>query len=378
MKVLYIRTNNFQFDSRVAKELKTLSSVDNLDITCLGWERNGRNSKRVMKKDIIISDLNFNGFLIDVYGPWGRGGRKNLIPLFVFMRVLKKWLKKNLYDYDAIHCVDLATAYYAIPIAKKRNIKIIYDIFDYFPDIRKYPKIIRHFFVKAETKCINNADITIICSEERKKQIGKAKPKKLFVIHNSPDINTDDYSSLPIMEKPISFVYIGNLVNDRLIELVLDYFSTKQEYILNIGGIGALSEMAESYSKRFSNIKFFGALDYSKVLEIENASDVIIALYNPEVLNHKYVASNKFYECLALGKRIIMCAGTGMDSEIQKYNVGVLIEPNIKSLNSGINLLIENKKEWPMHAKNLKEVFNNEYSWKIMKKRLLKIYETLE
>ena len=105
------------------------------------------------------------------------------------------------------------------------------------------------------------------------------------------------------------FSYIGNLVGDRLIELILEYFSKHPEYELNIGGIGELSSLADDYSSKYRNISFFGPMPYSEVLERQNEADVIIALYKPDVPNHRFVASNKFYETLALGKQIIMCDG---------------------------------------------------------------------
>lgn len=377
MKVLYLRTNDYKFDSRVKKEIESICKLDDVELSCFGWYRDGEGTKTVSKTLLDVHGKQIPLYLADVYGPWGRGGRKNFVPLFVFMRVLKKWFKKHAKEFDAVHCVDLGTAYYVIPVAKKLGIKIIYDIFDYFADVRKYPKPVSNFFKRKETKLINKADVTIICSDERINQISPAKPKQLEIIHNSPDIDAFAFKKNINNNEQITFGYFGNLVNDRLIDLILKYFADNGSYKLLIGGIGALSELAKEYSEKHSNISFFGPLEYSRVLELENQCDVLFALYDPSVPNHRFVASNKFYETIALGKQIIMCKNTGMDSMVISNKAGVLVDPTIEGLQDGIGQLIVDKKNWNYKATFEKESFMENYSWKIMENKIHRIYKSI-
>ena len=280
MKVLYLRTNDYKFDSRVKKEITSLLKIDNVELTCFGWFRDGKGTKKVTFQQLEINNKNIPLYLADVYGPWGRGGRKNFLPLYRFMKVLKKWLKKHIAEFDIIHCVDLGTAYYAVPLAKKHHVKIVYDIFDYFAEVRKYPSFIASFFRKKETKIINLSDITIICSDERINQISPAKPKHLEVIHNSPNIDALSINGCESRNEVV-FGYFGNLVSDRLIELILKYFASNHSYKLFIGGIGVLSDTAKEFADRNENITFFGPLDYSRVIELENKCNILFALYDP-------------------------------------------------------------------------------------------------
>lgn len=370
MRVLYIRTNNIEFDSRSSKEIESILKLPDIELTVLGWNRNGNNSGE-FSIDESIND--YKKILVDIYGPWGRGPKANLVPLYRFMKAIKKWVKKHIDEYDIIHCVDLPTAYYVAPIAKKHNKKIIYDIFDYFPDLRRYPKLVRKFFIKCENKTIKKSSVLILCTEERKKQIGKARYKRIEIIHNSPrpfiTTNMTNYK-----KESIDFCYVGNLVEERCISFIIDFFKKHKEFNLHIGGVGSLEGFVEESAAENSNITYYGKMQYDKVLDLENKCDILFAFYDPSIPNHKYVAPNKFYETLALGKQLIAFKNTGLDDYFNKYPIGELIDYNSESLNMAVNNIISKKSQWSEYSKIEQSLFLEQFSWDIMEKKLINIY----
>ena len=92
----------------------------------------------------------------------------------------------------------------------------------------------------------------------------------------------------------------------------------------HIGGFGQLENYIIEQSQRNNNIYFYGKLPYGKTLALEQACDIMIAIYDPSFANHKYAAPNKFYESLMLGKPIIMAHHTGFDNIIERNRIGVL------------------------------------------------------
>lgn len=372
MKILYIRTNDTTFDSRATKEIETIRKSKENELTVLGWNRDGKNTKKVYKDETVSYDR----YLVDIFAPWGRGGKANFFPLFLFMKTIKKWVKKNIDRFDIIHCVDLPTAYYIAPIAHKHNKKVVYDIFDYFPDLKRYPKIIRNFFVHCENKTIKKSDVLILCTKERAKQIGKAKYNKLEIIYNSP--NFENYPLLSGPFSQISFCYVGNLSEERNISFVLKFFKKHPEYILHIGGIGNLEQKVKEYSGKYNNIIFYGPMKYDDVLKLESKCNILIAFYDPEIPNHRYVAPNKFYESLALGKQLIAFKNTGLDQAFNNNHFGVLIDKSIESFEDGVNFLISEQDKWIEYGRIQQQLFNEEYSWKIMEQKLLNIYKELK
>ena len=95
---------------------------------------------------------------------------------------------------------------------KKHKIKLVYDIYDYYIDSHCVPKIIESLVERLETSIINVADVTIICTEERKEQIAKSTPRRLVVIHNSPDVK-----KVICKEIKYDYAYCGSLFERRLL-----------------------------------------------------------------------------------------------------------------------------------------------------------------
>ena len=104
----------------------------------------------------------------------------------------------------------------------------------------------------------------------------------------------------------------------------------------------------------------------------------MFAIYDPRVTNHRYASPNKLYEAMMLGKPIIVCENTGIDELIKKKKIGEVIEFSEEGFADGINRIIERKEEWPKIEKEMKRLFENEYSWEIMEERLIDLYCKLE
>lgn len=374
-KVLFIRTNDLSFDSRAQKEIESLSKIEGIQIDVLGWNRDGQNDKSVAKLNKPTINGVHNMYLVNIFAPWGRGN-SNMIPLIKFMFTIKKWLKSNIGNYDLIHCVDLPTALFSIPLAKSYDVKTIYDIYDYFADLKKYPRIIRSAIVSKDNKLIKQADAVIICTEDRKKQLGNVTYNRLEVIHNSPDVDYD-FKITKNTSSNIKFCYVGNLVEERMIKLIVDYIKAKKDFTLEIGGVGNLSEYVNNASLECKNIHYHGKMDYQDVLNLENTCDIMFALYDPSIPNHKYIAPNKFYESLYLGKQLIAIKNTGLDYYFNKYPIGELIEPNIQSLDNAVEKMIKDRSNWYKNALIKRKLFNNEFSWKIMENKLISLYQDL-
>lgn len=217
---------------------------------------------------------------------------------------------------------------------------------------------------------INYSDLTIICSEQRKKQISSAKPKKVLVIHNSPNIHYEKKHIIKSKSKKIKIAYVGTLQPNRLLLEIADSISNTNDYEFHIGGFGIYESYLEELSKKNSNIFFYGPMDYSSVLSLENECDILFATYNPQIPNHRYSAPNKIYEAMALGKPLIVCNNTGIDEFVNRNGIGVSINYDggefiaaIKKITNNLDLKLVNKK--------CKELYKNNYSWEVMEKKLI-------
>lgn len=378
-KILFLRTNRVDPDPRVEKEVNSLIKNKNYYVEIHAWDR--ESNYRYSKDYLELTNGNVVIHRVGIKAGWGVGLKKNSKAFILYVVKTFMWLMRNITNYDCIHACDLQTiipAFIPVIIFKK---KLVYDVFDYFSDTANGNNLILKISKHLETKIINKADATIICSEQRIEQIYPANPKRLVIIHNSPSedqfrCNKDNNICLSNNDK-IKFVYIGNLVEDRNISFILDSAKELTNIELHIGGFGILSNMVEEYSKLYSNIFFYGKMSYSNVIALEKKCDCLIALYDPKIKNHRYAAPNKFYEALALGKPLIMFHNTGMDNYVDEYNFGITIDYSIDSLKSAMINVEKNIQYYRQSSKKEQDLFKHNFSWNIMENRLLDLYKEL-
>ena len=337
----------------------------------LAWDRDADTGER--EDFITVAGENIPITRLGYAATFGEGF-KNIRPYLKFQFHMRKWLGDN--DFDVVHACDFDTAFFSYGVAKRKHKKFIFDIFDF---LYAEPQTFFQKCVKsAQFRLIHSADATIICTEERKKQIFGSKPKYLSVIHNTPFVEqTGNFKFQIEKSNKIKIVYVGILQDYRLLKEITEAIMQSDNLELYIGGFGKYEKYFQDMDKKYQNIKFYGRLTYDQTLALEKECDIMLAIYDPKIENHRYAAPNKFYESLMLGKPVVMVKNTGMSQVVSENKIGVLIDYTKEDFLKGINWLILHQSEWPTISEKMKKIYQSKYSWKIMDKRLLKLYETL-
>lgn len=374
MNVVVLRSNPVNPDSRVEKEVKSLKD-NGYNVEILAWDR--EKDYKLEKKKLYLGE-----HIIDIYrkgikASFGGGG-KNLIPLIKFQINILNFLIRNRNRVDVIHACDFDTALAAFLFCKIFRKKIVYDIFDYYVDAFNVPSKMKPIIRWMDKQIMQCSDAIIITNEARKEQIGDAKPKRLYIIHNTP-YELESYDKTPYIlheNTKLKIVYVGILSKGRFLEEICNVTKDMQGVELYIGGFGELEEKIKSIAERNKNINFLGKLTYKEVLELEKEADVLMAIYDPEIPNHKYSSPNKLYEALMLGKPIIVAKNTGIDKLVEKEGIGWSIEYTEKELDELLKKII-NCNLPSVYETNNKELYKNYYSWSKMQEELLKIYREI-
>lgn len=375
MRVLFLRSNPVDPDSRVEKEVNSLLK-DGHAVEIFAWDRSSDYEVRVTDLKILKSVVPIHR--IGIKSEYSAGFKKNLIPLIRFQLALLSFLVRNRKQFDAVHACDFDTAYIASKVCNMFDIKLIYDIFDYYVDSFSVPHAVRSLIERMDQKVINGADAVIICSEQRTLQIAGAQPRKLVVIHNSP--------SLELLEGQIGepangncgrivVGYVGILAKGRALEQLLDFIAANNDFELRIGGFGILEELVESYSIAYENIYFMGKLQYEETLKAESSCDLLVAFYDPKIRNHVFAAPNKFYESLMLGKPVLMADGSGMASCVAEQGLGYTSA--YSNLGEALLAAKADRDNWNEISVRERRLYQSNYSWGEMDHRLRALYDSL-
>lgn len=368
-KVCFVASNPFKPDPRAEKQIKSLSD-NGYQVLGIGWDRNSSKNYRYNP----FSKVNIDE--IGIKSSFG-SGIKNLLPLIRFNVKLFFKLISLRKDIDIIHSVNLDTGIVCLVFSKLFHKKIVYDIYDYYADSFPVPRKLKKFVKALENYVINNSEFIILPIDSRIKQIGKAKPKDIIIIYNTPNEDVKSISDTfddMYQKGKINISFVGALVPDRFLTEILDLCKKRKDMYLHIAGFGN-KDLIEKI-KSTPNVKFYGKVSHTTGLEISKISDLMIAIYNPKVPNHKYSAPNKFYESLFLGKPIVVSSDTGIDRLVKKYSVGYVIDYS----ESEFEGLLEHIKinDLKSFKNNNQSVYEQYFSWPKMEKRLIDQYNNID
>lgn len=373
MNITMIRSNAVNPDSRVEKEANSLSKLGH-NVRILAWDR--EENYKLRSDMLTLQDSEIQIYRKGIKASFG-GGVNNLIPLIKFQLTIILFLIKNRKEIEVVHACDFDTALSAFLFAKIYRKKMVYDIFDYYVEAFRVPNKLKKFIEKVDVLIINNVDVVIITADSRKKQIDKAVPKRVYVIHNSPNEIKESQIEKEKYTKGTKFKigYVGVLGKGRFLEEASSVVAKDLELELYIGGFGELEKHFTDMGKKHDNIKFLGKMEYREVLQLESECDILFAIYDPKIPNHRYSTPNKLYEALMLGKPIIVAKGTGIDQLVDIEKVGKEIEYTEREFEQAIISIKERlKKEKEKIQEQNKEIYRQEFSWDIMEKRIREIY----
>ena len=377
MRIVLIRATEVMPDPPVEKMANTLISHGH-SVTILAWDRSNTYAERGSIKKLANSETEIVHFGIPA--KYSGGIKANFKGLLLFQMRIIRWLFRHRREYDAVHAFDFDTGFASMICCKLLRKKLIYHVLDYYAEGHILPgRLLNSIIEFFEIRVINSANATVICTEKRKEQIRKASPRKLYVIHNTPDSVQQMDTSFQVngCTGKLKLVYVGVLSRMRLLKETVEVVSKMDDVEMHIGGFGEYEDWMQKAAEQYSNVFFYGKLQYSETLALEKQCDIMMAVYDPSIRNPKYAAPNKFYESIMLGKPIIMAYDTGHDDIITKNDIGILTEYSESGIRDAIYALEKRRNEWNDMGKRAMNLYNSNYSWTIMTERIEEMYRNL-
>jgi glycosyltransferase involved in cell wall biosynthesis len=364
--VVFVRSNDVDPDPRVEKAAKTLSQAG-YAVKIIGWDRD----LQVKESKHLAPEIPI--YRLRLRAPHGRGF-KNIISMLGFQLIVATELIARRESYQVIHACNFDTGLVALVLARILKKKIVYDIFDFYCDSFPVPTafipLVRHL----EHFVIRNSDCVIICTQQREEQILPSKPKNLVVIHNSPELL---HVPKPNPVKGLLRIgYVGTLSEGRFLREALSVISNRRDVELHIAGFGELAQEIKEVGSEIENIFYYGKVSYNRGLQISSSCDLMLASYDPKVPNHKYSAPNKFYESLILRTPILVAGGTGVDQLVIEHKTGYSIDYSIESFELFLTQLLAGEID-RVETEHFHDLYENNYSWREMRSRLLEAYRGL-
>jgi len=367
VKVLICRSNPIAPDPRVEKEAQSLLKAG-YQTRLLGWDRSGALSEHEETAWGVIERL-------PIKAEYARG-ILNFFPLMRWQVGLLVWLLQHSDEFTLLHACDFDTILPALICARLKKKKLIYDIFDFYADhLRNTPSVVKALIRKTDLWTIGQADGVILVDESRVEQIAGAKPRRLAVIYNTPqDLwNTAQPGSAA---GAIHLAYIGLLQYERGLMELIEVIGRHPDWRLDLAGFGGDETAIRQKAEANPNIHWHGRIPYSNAIELSAQANVLVALYDPTIPNHRYASPNKIFEAMMLGKPVIVARGTNMDRIVEDTQCGLVVNygeaDELEAVLARLERDVELRERLGQAARR---AYEQHYSWAVMEARLTALYQ---
>jgi glycosyltransferase involved in cell wall biosynthesis len=363
--VAIFRSNDISPDPRVEKIARTIANFS--QVIVVGWDRSAQ------KVPVEYRD-GYELHLFSYPASFGKG-IANLISLLRWQLFLLVWVMVRGRSVKVYHACDFDTVLPAFVGKLFFKTPVVYDIFDFYADhIRNTPHWLVQIIRRLDLLAVRLSDVVIIVDEIRTTQLRGVSPKRLEIIYNTPE----DRNLVPNQTSPagkLRIAYIGILQIERGFLELIDVLENHPEWTLDLAGFGGDEEKILEKTNNIPWITWHGRVNYERALKLSAKADVLIATYDPKIPNHRLASPNKIFEAMMLGKSIIVAEGTHIDEMIKFWDCGLVVPYGDRSaLEIALQKLADDIDLREQYGRNARRAYEEEYSWRIMEKRLLDIY----
>ena len=339
----------------------------------MGWDRTATLPVKDDQNGISIHRL-------PIQAEYGTGIR-NLPALLRWQWGSLKWLLRRRNDFDILHACDFDTVIPALLMKLLWKKKVVYDIFDFYADhLRSTPDWILNVVTYIDKRCIGWADGIILVDDARKEQIAGAHPKSIAVIYNTPaDDNFQPQTEAETLENEgFRLAYVGLLQVERGIFEILEVLERHPDWSLDLAGFGGDEATIRIQAESLENVHWHGRIPYDRALELSHKADVLFATYDPAIPNHHYASPNKVFEAMMLGVPIVVARDTNIDSIIQKFDCGLVVDyGDVNGLEAALTTLANDLTLRNRLGRGARRAYESTYNWTEMAARLQSLYAAI-
>lgn len=226
---------------------------------------------------------------------------------------------------------------------------------------------------------IHKADAIILADDARLNQIEGAKPKRCVVIYNTPeDIGVLSPKESLEIQAHMKIAYVGLLQIERGLLDLLSVLEEHPDWHLFLAGFGGDQQAILEKAEKLPNVHWHGRIRYEDAITLTAQCDVMIALYDPKIPNHRYASPNKLFEAMMLAKPIIVAEGTNIDQIVNQFRCGIVVSyGNLKQLEDALSTVANQATLRMEMGLNGRWAYEKYYSWNEMSERLRHLYSEL-
>jgi glycosyltransferase involved in cell wall biosynthesis len=371
-KILHISNTDILSDSRILKEIESLSLLPLVSLFAVGIKTD--NSKVV---------VNGGYFICKFVKIHSRILSKLPKAIRYFFEIIEFTLKIVLYGISIkpgiVHCHDTFALPSGVILKLLTNCKVVYDAHELESSKNSQNIFLSKSTLLIERICWSKIDLFISVSNSIIDwYMSKFGFKNSVLVLNSPLYDKDfifekkynnylrDYFNIPIGQK--LYIYLGVLGYGRGIDIYLNTFvNFKSDNHLIFLGSGDMDCEIKNYSLKYPNIHLHPPVSHNLVVPIVASADFGLCLIENVSLSDYYCLPNKLFEYAFAGISVIGSNFPEISDVIDKHQLGLTCEPSAVALSNVIKYISEENKnfvssnlsvlDWSSQSKRLNSAY---------------------
>jgi len=394
-KVTMVVWNDLITDARVVKEASTLSENGH-DVTVVSLDMVSRNEKHYRHDAgfsvvALKNRLGLFGGLQNSHANKGRTVDIHFLRM-LFLILSRAWVHVAMIweivktRPNVVHAHDvnvLLTGYVSSILVRS---KIVYDAHEISVDREGYRKLAK--FIKfIESNIIRRVNASITTTDSRAVWFSESyQVKKPVVIQNRANKVHVGHASnflrrtLDISDDCLIVLYQGGMQPGRGMHNLIKVAEKVKECHFVLIGKGRQFEEVQTLVRRFGiehRVHILEAVKFSQLCQYTAGADIGIQIIRNTCLNHYTTDSNKLFEYIQAGLPVIASDFPEIRRVVDKYDVGLLVNPdNVNEISEAIRLLVNDNVKYTKYKRQVIDA-QDELSWEVYGQRLVQLYEAI-
>jgi glycosyltransferase involved in cell wall biosynthesis len=361
-------------DRRVLREAGALAAQRH-SVTVVAWDREQRHAPWEEMGGVKIER-------IGVASDYGTGMRR-LGQWPNFARQASARLRQG--AWDAVHCHDLDTWPIGYAYTRRRNLPLILDAHESYPDLLApylpgpavaVLRIMDRFFAR-------RAD-ALITVGERLADHYRSWAQRVVVVRNCPTVALDPSSPAPLRKEwgldnvDLIVCYIGGFTHGRVLLPLIEAIKADGSLGLVLVGEGPQTASLLTAAQSVDRIVYLGRrVPPHQVVPIMQAADVVYYGLRADFPNNRFSSPNALYSALAAGRPMLTTDVGEIARVVQEEASGLILEePTQEAIAAGLALLRAPETRAAM-TQRAQRAASTKYNWATAETALLKIYRDL-
>lgn len=374
MKIAYIlMTNGLEYDDRIRKEMVTISHIMDVEFKVFAFHGDNHAEKGILSY----------GVPYEVVSLKKRGGNKGLVSLLRKEYDFYSQIKKKVKGYDLLWICDDQPFFF--PLFSKKP--MIWDLHE-IPASIIGTRLKNILFHRMEKRC----KYLIHANQERLDYlISKGvvqMPDKNLIIRNYPDkewlskadIEHEKFLKFKEWLGDDEYIYVQGLNGKgrfgvETLSAIMEVKSIKAVVIGNVSN-DIKSIITSKYHDVDQHLYYTGQVVQSETSVFMAHCKFSLVFYNVITANNRYCEPNRMFQCMGMGRPVVVGNNEPMRNVVEKYGNGVVLRSDgsdVEETVRGINQMLTNYDEFRRNAEEVKDHF----SWEAQKQIFVNIFSKL-